>query len=33
MIGIIGSGTMGKGIAIEFAKSNEKVVLVSAQGI
>ena len=31
MIGIIGSGTMGKGIAIEFAKSNEKVVLVSAQ--
>jgi 3-hydroxybutyryl-CoA dehydrogenase len=31
MIGIIGSGTMGKGIAIEFAKNNEKVVLVSAQ--
>lgn len=31
MIGIIGSGTMGKGIAIELAKSNKKVVLVSAQ--
>lgn len=31
MIGIIGSGTMGKGIAIEFARNNEKVVLVSAQ--
>ena len=31
MIGIIGSGNMGKGIAIEIAKNNEKVVLVSAQ--
>lgn len=31
MIAIIGSGTMGKGIAIELAKNNQKVVLVSAK--
>ena len=30
MIGIIGSGTMGKGIAIEIAKCNEEVLLLSA---
>jgi 3-hydroxybutyryl-CoA dehydrogenase len=31
MIGIIGAGTMGKGIAIEFARFNYKVILLSAQ--
>ena len=31
MIGIIGAGTMGKGIAIEFARFGNKVVLVSYQ--
>lgn len=31
MIGIIGAGTMGKGIAIEFARYGNKVVLVSYQ--
>lgn len=31
MIGILGSGTMGKGIAIEFARYDFKVVLLSAQ--
>ena len=31
MIGIIGSGLMGKGIAIELARFGRKVVLVSAQ--
>lgn len=31
MIGILGSGVMGKGIAIELAKHGNKVVLVSAQ--
>lgn len=31
MIGIIGSGTMGKGIAIEFARNSHKVILVSAE--
>lgn len=31
MIGIIGAGTMGKGIAIEFARFGHKVVLVSYQ--
>jgi len=31
MIGILGAGTMGKSIAIEFARFNKKVVLVSAQ--
>ena len=31
MIAIIGAGTMGKSIAIEFARFNHKVVLVSAQ--
>jgi len=31
MIGIIGSGTMGKGIATEFARFGNKVVLLSAQ--
>jgi 3-hydroxybutyryl-CoA dehydrogenase len=31
MIGIIGAGTMGKGIAIEFAIYGNKVVLVSYQ--
>ena len=31
MIGIIGAGTMGKGIAIEFARYGIKVVLVSYQ--
>jgi 3-hydroxybutyryl-CoA dehydrogenase len=30
-IGIIGAGTMGKGIAIEFARYGYKVVLLSAQ--
>ncbi|WP_374055132.1 3-hydroxyacyl-CoA dehydrogenase family protein [Rossellomorea sp. FM04394] len=29
MIAVIGSGTMGKGIAIEFARNNVEVVLVS----
>ena len=31
MIGIIGAGTMGKGIAIEFARFNHKVVLISVE--
>ena len=31
MIGIIGAGTMGKGIAIEFARFGHKVLLISAQ--
>jgi 3-hydroxybutyryl-CoA dehydrogenase len=31
MIGIIGAGTMGKGIAVEFARFGYKVVLVSYQ--
>ena len=31
MIGIIGAGTMGKGIAIEFARFGNKVILVSYQ--
>lgn len=31
MIGIIGAGTMGKGIAIEFARYGNKVILVSYQ--
>jgi 3-hydroxybutyryl-CoA dehydrogenase len=31
MIGIIGSGAMGKSIAIEFAKSGRKVLIYSAQ--
>lgn len=30
MIAVIGSGVMGKGIAIEFAKHNREVLLVSA---
>lgn len=31
MIGVVGAGTMGKGIAIEFARFNNKVMLISAE--
>lgn len=31
MIGVVGAGIMGKGIAIEFARFNHKVVLLSVQ--
>lgn len=31
MIAVIGSGTMGKGIAIEFARNNRDVLLISAE--
>lgn len=31
MIAVIGAGTMGKSITIEFARFNYKVILVSAE--